>query len=339
VTRWSALVTLLVGLAVAAYLVGANEPDEILRLLGAVGWWGMLAVLALRLPQILFAALGWAPLIDAAGRPGWGALVRMRWIRDAVNALLPVAQVGGDVVRAQLLVRCGGTRTVPATASVAVDLATELTALFAFAAIGLAVLLHLPHRGDATGWLVAATALCGAMAFGFLAAQRRGLFRLVERLLPRMTGGSARAGRAAAGMAGLHEAVLRLHRAPRRLWSSAAAHLLSWLLGTLETWAALRLLGIEVGLAEALVIESLGQLARSLGFMIPGALGVQEGGFVLACGLFGIPPEQALAFALLRRIRDIALGLPGLVAWRWEAMAGARAATTAAGIAGRTPPR
>jgi uncharacterized membrane protein YbhN (UPF0104 family) len=67
------------------------------------------------------------------------------------------------------------------------------------------------------------------------------------------------------------------------------------------------------------VIESLGQVVRSMGFLVPGALGVQEGGYVLVCGLFGIPPEQALALSLVRRLRDLLLGLPGLVAWRWEA--------------------
>jgi len=327
VTR-SALVTLLVGLAAVAFLVAANDPAEVFALLGAAGW-GMLAVLALRPPQILFAALGWAPLIDAPRRPGWAALVRMRWIRDSVNALLPVAQVGGEFVRVHLLVR-GGTGAAPATASVAVDLATELAAQSAFAAVGVALLMRLPHQWEgAAAWASAATALCGAMALGFLAAQRWGLFRLVERLAPKLTGRASAAGDRAT-MAGLHESVLRLHRAPRRLWSSAAAHLASWLLGTLEAWAALRVLGVEAGLAEALVIESLGQLARSLGFMVPGAIGVQEGGFVLACGLFGVPPEQAIAFALTRRIRDVAFAVPGLVAWRWEAMAEARAGAAGA---------
>ena len=336
---WSALITLVVGLAAVAFLVAANEPGEIFALLGAAGW-GMLAVLALRLPQVLFAALGWAPLIDAPRRPGWAALVRMRWIRDSVNALLPVAQVGGEFVRVQLLVR-RGTGAAPATASVAVDLATELAAQFAFAAIGVALLLRLPHQWEAAaGWASVATALCGAMALGFLAAQRWGLFRLVERLVPKLTGGRVSSHAESGVVAGLHESVLRLHCAPRRLWSSGAAHLASWLLGTLEAWAALRILGVEVGLAEALVIESLGQLARSLGFMVPGAFGVQEGGFVLACGLFGIPPEQAIAFALVRRIRDVAFAVPGLVAWRWEAMADVRTnAGSAAGMAKGSSPR
>jgi len=310
--RWSTLITLLAGLAVAVVLVATNDPAAIAAQIGAAAW-GLLAVFALRLPQLLFSALGWAPLIADANRPGWATLFHLRWIRDAVNALLPVAQIGGDFVRAYLLNR-GGVAALPASASVAVDLATELAAQFVFSVLGLAVLWHLPHQGTATGWLLAATAVSGVMAFGFMAAQRWGLFRLVGWLLPKLGSRFARAARSP--MAGLHAAVVALYRAPRRLWLSGAWHLASWLFGVLETWAALRILGIEASLAEALVIESLGQLVRSLGFIVPGAVGVQEGGFVLVCGLFAIPPDQALAFAMVRRIRDLVLGVPGLVAWR-----------------------
>lgn len=326
---WSSLVTLVVGLAVAGLLLATNDPAEILRLLAGASW-GMLGVILLRLPQIFASAIGWAPLIEAPLQPGWAVLFRLRWIRDAVNVLLPVAQVGGDVVRAQLLIHRGA-GPVPATAGVAVDVAAELTAQFAFAAIGLVALWNLPHHGGSAEWAVAAVAVLGLMAAGFMAAQRWGLFRLVERLLPKLA-------RTRHTMTGLHEAVVELYRQPRRLWSSVAAHLASWLLGTLETWLALQILGIEAGLAEALVIESLGQLARSLGFLVPGAVGVQEGGFVLACGLFGIPPEQALAFALMRRIRDVALGLPGIIAWRWDAARTPVPGYAITSIAGRISP-
>ena len=264
-------------------------------------------------------------------------LFRMRWIRDAVNALLPVAQVGGEFVRAQLLIR-RGIGTLPAAASVAVDLATEMAALAGFAAIGLFVLWWTPHEVVSVDWAAWAVALCTAMAGGFMVAQRFGLFRLAERLLgalPRGTSASK-----AGGMVGLHEAVLRLYQAPRRLWWSVAAHLGSWVLGTLETWAACRglFLGVEAGLAEVLVIESLSQVVRSFGFLVPGALGIQEGGFVLACDVFGIPPDQGLALALLRQFRDVTLGLPGIVAWRWEVANDARLGLAPAGTEGGNAP-
>ena len=66
------------------------------------------------------------------------------------------------------------------------------------------------------------------------------------------------------------------------------------------------------------MVESLGQAIRALGFAIPGALGVQEGGYVLICGLFGVPASSALALSLIRRAREIALGVPGLAVWHWS---------------------
>lgn len=325
----SAVISLLVGLVVAALLVADNDPAAILRILLQAGW-GLAAVVALHLPQILLSALGWAPLIDDPRRPGWAGLARLRWIREAVNNLLPVAQIGGEVVRAQLLTLCG-VRGVTATASLVVDLAIEMAALIVFAAAGLLMLALLPHQGGMGRWTaVIATTIGGTMAAAFMMAQLLGLFRLTDRLLPwlaRRTGWQA-----PDGISGLHDAVVRLYHAPRRLWLGGAAHLAAWLLGTLEIWAALRFLGIEIGLAEALVVESLGQVLRSMGFLVPGALGVQEGGFVLTCALFGIPAEQAIALSLLRRLRDIVLGLPGLVAWRREIAAGARPPATTGGL-------
>jgi hypothetical protein len=65
------------------------------------------------------------------------------------------------------------------------------------------------------------------------------------------------------------------------------------------------------------VIESLGQAIKVVGFAVPAAVGVQEGGYVLVCGLYGLSPEVAIALSLIKRVREIALGLPALAAWQW----------------------
>jgi len=75
-------------------------------------------------------------------------------------------------------------------------------------------------------------------------------------------------------------------------------------------------MGHPVGIAEALVIESLLHAVRGAAFMVPSALGAQEGALVLLCAAFGIPPEQAMALSLAKRAADLALGVPGLVAWQ-----------------------
>jgi hypothetical protein len=52
------------------------------------------------------------------------------------------------------------------------------------------------------------------------------------------------------------------------------------------------------------------------GFFVPGGLGVQEGGFVLIGGALGLDPATSLALAGARRIRDLLIFAPGLVAWQ-----------------------
>ncbi|MEM6370355.1 MAG: hypothetical protein AAF851_18800, partial [Myxococcota bacterium] len=105
---------------------------------------------------------------------------------------------------------------------------------------------------------------------------------------------------------------------------------------TVEIWWALQWSGAELSLIEALVIESLGQVLRAGAFMIPGALGAQEGSFVLLGALFGIPAPMAISASLCRRARELLLGLPGLLAWQ---LVEGRAAWTAASVSDRKPER
>jgi uncharacterized membrane protein YbhN (UPF0104 family) len=146
-----------------------------------------------------------------------------------------------------------------------------------------------------------------------MASQRFGLFKLLEPLIARTaTGGNwAFLGE----LTGLNDAVVALYRQPRRIWASGAYHLISWGLGAVETWVALKILGVDASLRQAIIIEGLGQAVRGLAFFVPAALGVQEGGYLLICAMFGISPQNALALSLIRRIRELALGVPGLIVW------------------------
>jgi uncharacterized membrane protein YbhN (UPF0104 family) len=65
-------------------------------------------------------------------------------------------------------------------------------------------------------------------------------------------------------------------------------------------------------------VESLAMLARSAGFFVPGGMGVQEAGLVLAGTLVGLPLEAAIAVGILKRLREILVSVPGLLAWQWS---------------------
>jgi uncharacterized membrane protein YbhN (UPF0104 family) len=95
--------------------------------------------------------------------------------------------------------------------------------------------------------------------------------------------------------------------------ASFALSLIGWLVGTGEVYLLLRLIGHTVSWSDALLLESLGQAIRGAAFAVPGALGVQEGGYLLLAPLAGLSPEAALALSLAKRAREILLGLPGLL--------------------------
>ena len=57
--------------------------------------------------------------------------------------------------------------------------------------------------------------------------------------------------------------------------------------------------------------------ARSAGFFVPGALGIQELGLVIVGGLVGLHADTAMLIAVVKRLRDVAIGVPGLVIWQW----------------------
>ncbi|WP_316251866.1 lysylphosphatidylglycerol synthase domain-containing protein [Paraburkholderia sp. UCT31] len=86
----------------------------------------------------------------------------------------------------------------------------------------------------------------------------------------------------------------------------------------LELWLALYFLSAKAGFLQAVVLESLIQALSSVAFFVPGALGVQEGGFLLIGTVLGFHPQLCLALAGARRIRDIIVFLPGLIAWQVE---------------------
>jgi uncharacterized membrane protein YbhN (UPF0104 family) len=92
-------------------------------------------------------------------------------------------------------------------------------------------------------------------------------------------------------------------------------HALSWALGAAETWVMLHMMGIFVTGYEAFVIDSLFSGLRTFTFAVPAAIGVQEAVYVLVCALFGINPAIAVALSLVRRARELVLGIPGLGLW------------------------
>ena len=298
------------GLCALAGLVLYFGLDAVLASLQAMGVAGFAAMCGIHLGLIVVMGGAWRALLPGTPvlMPIWGRLVR-----DAGSEVLPLSQVGGYVLGARA-VTLAGVSGAMAAASTIVDVSLEFFAQIAYTAFGLVWLLRL--RPDSPAAVPIMVGLAGActLAAGLLFAQRRG-FSYVDRLTGAL--GDGWADRTASGATALHEAIAAIYRNRSGVWLSFVLHLACWVASAAEAWIALRLAGVEIGFTAVLVLECLLSAVRSVVFLVPNAVGVQEGAYILLGASFGLSPEMALALSLLKRGRDLALGLPALASWQW----------------------
>jgi putative membrane protein len=300
-------VGLLVGIAVLAWLVAHADLAELLAVFPQIGW-GFLAILAVRAVTIGINAAAWRCLVSRRDRPSFATFAVLRWIGEAINTTLPVAQIGGDVARARLLQQ---RLTTPAHAAAAgaVDFCVTIFAEFLFTVLGFALLARL---GGAGWWPIAASM---ALLLIFVWFSRELLFR--RRLLAVAHQGLLRLGRSrlVASVVALDVALRDVADGPAPLIRSLLLHLLAFTGQCLETWLTLSLMGAPTDFAAAVMLESLSFAARSAAFLIPGGWGAQEASLVALAAAGGLSPDAALALGLVKRAREFAVGVPGLLAW------------------------
>jgi putative membrane protein len=308
VAGWAALAG---GILLAAALIGHYGLAGIVRALEALGWRGFAAIVAVHV--LLIATMGIAWWVVTPPVPGLRVrlLVWGRLVRDSVSEVLPLSQVGGFVAGSWAITR-GGLPAPLVAASTIVDVTAEAVAQLVYAGIGL-VLLDRLGRDDGFGQ----TALAGLLGMAvllvsFVAVQKRGL-PLPARFFSRLP---ARWLSALSALTATGGHLRGLHARRGALVLCCLMHLATWIGCGLQIWLALRLMGISLGVGPVLVLESLLYGARSIAFFVPNAVGVQEGAYVALASLIGLSPEAALALSLLKRGRDLAIGVPVLLAWQ-----------------------
>ena len=303
------IILILAGLATIGALVGHFGAGAVIRSLLAIGWMGFSAICLIHLAVISLEGIAWRLLV--AGTPLW-VFLWGRLIRDAGSEVLPVSQMGGCVLGARVVTLAGVPGAI-AAASTMVDLTLEFFAKLAYMALGLSLLVHLRPDTPVALPVTIGLGATGLFAVAFVVVQRHGfdLFDRFARLL-----GRGWAERTAAGAAAVHTALARIYQRSAGLWGGFALHLGCWVVSAVEVWIALSLAGAPLSFATVLAIESLLYAIRTVAFAIPNAVGVKEGAYVLIGATFGLTPEMALAISLLKRARDLVIGLPALGIWQ-----------------------
>src|SRR5208282_3537126 len=259
----------------------------------------------------VLCGVAWWLLLRAHSHETWLTFTWVRWIRDGLDGVIPILPVSGELIGTRILALRG---LELAGASVIVDLTAELLAEVLFAVIGLALLIATNPVAPYQFWIAAGIGAMALQFAGFLVAQKKGLFRLIDCLFDWI--GKARRKEVSQADRTLHDRVLVLYRHGWAFAGCILLHLVAWLVGALEAWIGLWFMGHPLGVAQVVAIEGLVYAIRSVTFFVPVGVGVQEGAYVLIGGLFGLPPDLALAVSLLKRGRDLIIGVPALLVWQ-----------------------
>jgi putative membrane protein len=306
------------GLALAVYFVAYVGLGAVFSAAVAVGWGGfaILCLCALALFPLLGAA--WTVLLPRSSFANLKAFVWARMVRDAATEVLPFSQLGGIVLGARAAIVHGVSPPL-AFGSMIVDVTAELLAQIAYIASGLLIMSAAPQSSAAaplTRIFVVGLVLAAVAGALFLALQRHGhglTLNLAARMLPR----------AVATAAAVGETLDSIYGSRVRVGLSAALHLAGWIAAAVGTFIAFRLMGARVNFASVMAIESLICATRSAAVFVPNALGVQEAAYAVLSPLFGVGADIGLAVSLIKRARDIAVGVPILLIW--QAVEGRRA--------------
>lgn len=304
---------LILGLGLFAYLIHQAGPAEIAQQLARLGVWLPILIIPYAISYSL-DTLGWRVTLGKHEKTlGFVRLFLTRLGGEAINLLTPTAYLGGEPVKAYLLQKA----EVPlpdGLASVVIAKTTMTLAQLIF--ILAAIILAYRQLAGTQGLLVSTLVVTFFGIVIIVAAwwiQKRGLFGFLTRLLAWIHVPTQFLKKREAELNAVDHTIRQFcseHK--RKLVLSVLYFLLGWIAGAFEVYLLLLLLGIPIGVGEAIAIEAFVSLVRVVLFFLPAGIGAQEGGNVFLFYLFGLPREAAMTYSILRRLRELILIAVGL---------------------------
>ncbi len=313
--RRSMRVGFIIGLGIVILLVGWQGVTTIAdRLVGA--GWGILLVSLFIPPDLFLRAASYQLLFPPDRKPRFAVNTLAIWIGSSVNFLLPVATVGGELVKARILT-LRSVRGLDAAASVVLDKTVQALATLLWAVIGIAILAAVAPADEPmviasmTGLVLLALGIAGFVLVQYYGALGK---------FAKPAGRVSSAGNWQSlieNAADLDAAIRDLYRRPGAILASTGLRLAKRMVMGGEVWFIAWLLGFPIGLGEAVMLNSLAIALRSAAFVVPGGYGVQEGSYIMLGALIGLPADVMLSISLATRLGELIEGLPGLVAWHF----------------------
>src|SRR5438128_7113695 len=307
----------LLGFAGAALFTGLlirQGASQVGAAFATAGWAIAAVVIYHFVVPVFLDAVAWWVLFPQSDRVPLRNLLWMRWIGESVSTLVPSAAVGGDMVRARLAAINGAPLPIAAS-TVLVDLTLGVFTQAAFTVLGVVLLVGATGQKNFVRPTLVGTFIGVLGVLGFYFVQRLGMFRFLALIVARLANSPEWHSLVQSGET-LDQTVRMLYARRHAVVMCCVWTIISLVGGSGEIWIALHALNLHATFVNALILQSMVLTIRSAAFAVPGGLGVQEGGYLFVGNLLGIPGDAAFALSLIARVRELALGIPGLISWQ-----------------------
>ena len=296
------------GLLLLGYLIGKVGLDEMLRHFAVLKWYFPL-VLGLACSWHITNSIAWSfAFLPGGFRPRLRTLFMAKLAGEAINQLTPLANIGGEPLKAYLLK--SELPTSRGLASVVVNKTAQIITGLIFTTIGLSlIILHwdLPHPIPLPIQIGLVTLLLiGALLIYLLYRKQKHLFSSLLNLLRKVGIKTEKLESKIARAMNIDANIGRFYREHKtRFILVLCFHCLGWLLGAFETFVILRALGADIDFSVAFLITSLSVIINGLFFFMPSNIGVLEGGQVFLFITLGLSPVMGLSLGMAKRMRKI----------------------------------
>ncbi len=267
------------------------------------------------IPTLYFDSLAWLTL-TSKNKLSLSKAFLITWISQTSGKFMPTGNVTGEFVRF-FLAKQSGQNVTEASSTVLVDL---FVATFSLFIVGFLSFIYLASNfsmvfseNDILYFIVGLLIILVASFLFFIFIRKRIFSKLLRFSSKRVFFKIDK--KKIYTLFRLDLALYKLSFHKHKLIKALFYRLIGWFAGALEIYIFFWIIGIDAKLPDVILIETVTATIRSLAFFIPAGLGVQEFAFVMIGEFLGFNGVISFSIAIGRRLREIMVGLPAIVAW------------------------
>jgi len=304
---------LLAGVAVTGWILWTVGLATLASNLSIIGPWVLVFIALFLFAQLAFMVAWWVLMDSEVRACGFLKLFGIYLAGDTINYVVPSGNLGGEAVKAYLMQEELGFGR--ALTSIVIHKHAELVAQWILLVGGLAICLTYFELPSFV--IVANTVIVGGLGGSLLLMTWVLKSGTISPMLRRLADWRPLASFLQTRQPAADALATRIRAFYKDQWRwflvATGWCPIGWCGGLLETYLVLRILSPAEGWKTAVAIETMVMAFNMLFVFVPARLGSAEGVRAGVFLLVGLPAAEGVAYGVIRRARELAWLLPGLV--------------------------